>query len=277
MCPTGVGAVHREKGFMSNDTFIRIMNDLKGHQLGLRFIRWGEPTLHPDFVNLIKVAKENGHLCHLNTNGTFLTDSLIKQILASGLDSIKFSFQGIDKKSYEEMRQGADFDKFIENIKQMFALRMENGIYMHIATTVTYETNVQVDAFKNAMSAMCDLVTVGRTKLDHIDIQPTRLTEEQKKVFSQLKKKQSLVKKRLLHCPEVFGKLSVDWDGQVSACCQDYDRKMIVGNIHNNTLLEIFNNEKILKYRELLLERKFHKISLCNECYDYMSIQNRGN
>ena len=145
-----------------------------------------------------------------------------------------------------------------------------------IATTVTYETNVQVEAFKNAMSAVCDLVTVGRTKLDHIDTQPTRLTEEQKKVFSQLKTKQSLVKKRPLHCPEVFGKLSIDWDGQVSACCTDYDRKMIVGNIHKNTLSEIFNNEKIRKYRELLLERNFDKISLCNECWDYMSIQNKG-
>jgi radical SAM protein with 4Fe4S-binding SPASM domain len=122
----------------------------------------------------------------------------------------------------------------------------------------------------------CNLVTVGKTKLEHIDINKTKLKEKQKIILSELKTKESVIKERFKICPEVFGKLSIDWDGQATACCSDYNRNMIVGNVNNNTIYEIFHGEIMEKYRKILKNKDFEKIPHCKRCFDVMSIQGKN-
>ena len=73
---------------------------------------------------------------------------------------------------------------------------------------------------------------------------------------------------RLKNCPEVFNKLSVNWDGTVSACCADYDNQMIVGDLKNNSLKEIWEGTALKEYRELVLTEAHWCLPLCNGCYD---------
>jgi radical SAM protein with 4Fe4S-binding SPASM domain len=265
---------------MTDEIFLRIIDNIKHGKNcnggGVRFIRWGEPALHPKLVEYIRLVKEVGWLCHINTNGTLLNDALIKELLDSELDSIKFSFQGTDEASYQEMRQGGRFKELIEHIEKFHKMREERGKslpYIHIATTTTYETEEDAITFKESVKGFCDLVTVGRTKMEHIDIEKTELSEAQKSILAELKEKETLVKKRFSTCPEVFGKLSIDWDGQATACCGDYNREMIVGHIQDHTIKEIFKNEKMERYREMLGKREFHKIPHCSCCFDLMDIQ----
>ena len=99
-CPTGTWASVRNKGFMTEETFINIMNSLKGYYASLHFSRWGELTLHKNIVIFFTLVKENRHLLNLNTNGQLLNERLIKKLVELGLDSIKFSFQGVNEKTY---------------------------------------------------------------------------------------------------------------------------------------------------------------------------------
>lgn len=46
------------------------------------------------------MLKSQGVLLHFNTNGLHLDDEMISKIIESGIDSIKFSFQGIDELTY---------------------------------------------------------------------------------------------------------------------------------------------------------------------------------
>jgi MoaA/NifB/PqqE/SkfB family radical SAM enzyme len=131
-CPTGTGTSVRNKGFMSENTFSAIIDSLKGRKVGLRFSRWGEPTLHPQILFFFRIAKENGCLVHLNTNGQLLNEEAIRGLIDIGIDSIKFSFQGTDEKSYQEMRQDASFDKLIQNVRIMHELGGGGGGYILI-------------------------------------------------------------------------------------------------------------------------------------------------
>jgi len=277
-CPTGTGASIRNKGFLSEKNFIKIMDDLKGHQIGLRFSRWGEPTLHPSIVNFLKMAKENGHLIHLNTNGQLLNESLIKDLVNLGLDSIKFSFQGTDQKTYQEMRQDSNFNLLVDVIKMTYKKRGDKLLpYIHISTTTTYETDSEIKRFEDMVEPYCDYVTVGKTKLEHININETKnLNENQKNILTELKTKESMAEARLKICPEVYGKLSIDWDGQVTACCSDYNREVVIGDISKSTILEIFHNDIIEKYRNILRKREFDKITHCSRCFDLMSVQDKN-
>lgn len=273
MCPTGTGAHQRKKGLMSDAIFYKIIDEIKKYKTPLRFIRWGEPTLHPNLINFLRVAKENDSLIHINTNGKLIDKKMMVQLIDIPLDSIKFSFQGVDKKSYCEMRGIDFFDELLEKIKMLYELRENNSYpFIHISTTITYESKDQVKAFKDRVAKFTDLVTVGRTQLDFIDPSTTNLSESRIKTLILLKKQESIIKKHI-ECPEVFDKLSIDWDGCVTACCGDYDNKMVVGNIVKKSLVELWTSDKMNFYRQMLAEMRHDELDLCRTCYDTRSLR----
>lgn len=277
MCPVGTGSINRNQGFMSDEIYERILNEIKEFKTPLRFIRWGEPTLNKNFIEYIKMAKDLGIICHFNTNGSLLTKEQFNELVDIELDSIKFSFQGVDKKGYTEMRNNDYFSELLDKIKILYDIRGDKAYpYIHASTTITYETAEQVKKFKAEVEKFTDLVTVGRTMLSHIDISRIKLEEKDKNMLIKLKNEESVVKQHPKCCPEVFDKLSINWDGSVSACCGDYDNKMIIGNIKDNTLLEIWNSNKMNAYRKILSEKRYDELELCKGCYDYMELQTTG-
>lgn len=53
----------------------------------------GEPMLHPDWLEIVKIVKQAGLRCNIVTNGT-LVGKYAQEILASGLDEIILSLDG---------------------------------------------------------------------------------------------------------------------------------------------------------------------------------------
>lgn len=128
MCPVGTGAMKRNKGFMSDKVFEKILDNIKRYHIkGVRFIRWGEPTLHLKFLDWAKALKDEGSLVHFNTNGLLLDEKMIRGIVDTKIDSVKFSFQGIDDLTYKEMRSGGSYSKLLSAIKMMYAMREGGG------------------------------------------------------------------------------------------------------------------------------------------------------
>ena len=276
MCPTGNMTQIRKKGFMKDSVFNKILDEIKDRLTPLRFIRWGEPTMHPKFLDYIHKAKQLNILCHINTNGSFLNEENITEVIDTGLDSIKFSFQGVDRKSYKEMRNIDYFEDLIEVVSSFYKIRgKREKPYIHVSTTITYEDKNSVLKFKDTFSKITDLTTVGRTNLEHVDPEKTRLSKDNIETLRRLKEKETLVKK-YLECPEVFDKLSINWDGTVSACCEDYDNKMLVGDINKDKLEVIWKSEKMNSYRVTLSNMGHDSLELCRTCYDYAELQTPG-
>lgn len=273
-CPTGTRSIQRHQGLMDDDIFYKIIDETKKYNTAIRFIRWGEPTVHPKLIEYIKYIKKVSHsLIHINTNGSLLTEDMMNEFVKIPLDSLKFSFQGVDKKSYEEMRNNTFYYGLMNNIKKMHEIRGKKEYpYIHVSTSITYETQKQVEEFKRLLEPYTDLVTVGRTIMEHIDIDKIKLNEEEKSTLIKLKKEESVVKIHPEICPEVYHKLSINWDGTVTACCGDFDGLMIVGDLKYQTLKEIWMCDKMKNYRDILAQKRFDDIPLCRTCYDYAQL-----
>ena len=96
-CPTGTKAMKRMKGFMSDEVVDALVENVKKYNIaGVRFIRWGEPTMHPKYIEIMEKVRKAGALIHINTNGSLIDEKQIKKMLDIHRDSIKFSFQGAD-------------------------------------------------------------------------------------------------------------------------------------------------------------------------------------
>jgi pyruvate-formate lyase-activating enzyme len=247
MCPTGQRSVKRPSGDMDYTLFLRVLGELAEHGTPVRFIRWGEPMLYPFLRDAITEAKVCQLICHINTNGSMVSSSWAQYFVHSGLDSIKFSFQSVSQTGYSLVRNSDQFEDILAKIKYLYEYRNsleEETPFIQIGTTVTDETQSSIEDFIHRVDKFSDAVYVGKTR----DLQEPSKRDQ------------------FCECPEVFDKLSVNWDGSVSACCGDYDNYTIVGDLKFNTLSEIWRGKPIDKLRSALLEYRHHENHLCSRC-----------
>jgi radical SAM protein with 4Fe4S-binding SPASM domain len=66
-------------------------------------------------------------------------------------------------------------------------------------------------------------------------------------------------------CPQLWQRLFVLVDGSVQPCCFLYADK--VGNVNLQSIEEIWNGEKMNRFRRLHKEGKSHEIPMCASCY----------
>lgn len=156
----------------------------------------------------------------------------------------------------------------------MHQMRGERRVpYISVTTSVTYESEEQIESFKNRIIPYCDEVGIGKTKMYHVDVERMNLTEDRKKDYEQCIKNSTDKMCHMTVCPEIWDKLSINWDGSVSACCQDYDNLMLVGNILEDDLHEIFIGKKIKAYREIIKNSNYDQLVLCRDCYEYIPLK----
>ena len=252
MCP-GQQKANRPRGHMLDRTWFKLLREASKQKTPIRFVRWGEPTIHPKFVEWVGMAKTEELLVHVNTNGSTLAKPKTKMLIKRGLnmcDSVKFSFQGVDSATYFEMRRDSGFQRLMFDISAFYQTRRGEKPFVEIATTTNGEDAAE---FIRTASYNSDKVSVGRTvefggKNEGLD--------------------------PVMKCSEVFSKLSINWDGSVSACCADYDNLMVVGNLEDESLEEIWNGHKLKELRRLIATKNHRSHKLCKDCYSY--IQKEG-
>ncbi len=227
---------------MTDEIFEKILEEIAPHKTAVRFIRWGEPTIHKRFLWFLTEVKLAGCLCHFNTNGQNMTNQSAMQIVNTGVDSIKVSFQG-EKAEHEKYRGKGTYDKAVDAVRMLGRTRGNRALpYIQIGLTTAYKEPVFEKLVRDVGGENADEIFYGKT----LDL--------------------NLPVESVTGCPEVFSKLSVDFDGTITACCSDYDRFMSLGNIKEMTLQEAWKGKKLAAIREMLVEGKSQEMPLCSHC-----------
>ena len=269
-CPTGTKSMQRVRGYMPDTVVEALIENIKKYNIpGIRFIRWGEPTMHPKYLDIIASVKNTGAMVHINTNGSLLDEIQIQKLIDLELDSIKFSFQGADEGTYNEMREGGDYNRLLGILKQMYELRKDRMCpYIQVSTTLTGETIEQIKSFKDDVEKYCDYYNIGYTKLCHLNVENMKIDEEEKSKIRQLQQNEKIHHVYSDVCPEAFDKLSINWNGDVTLCDVDYDGYLVVGNILDMDIKQLFNSKAANQYRDIIEKRQYGRIKCCSTCYE---------
>jgi len=206
---------------------------------------WGEPLLHKDIFRMIEYAKNKGvNYVVMNTNGTLLTDKMINRIVNSKLDIIRFSIDG-SAETFKRVR-GVELENIEKNIKKLKIIKEKKRPELKMGVVFTVEEDTEGDAE--------EYINHWKKIVDHVRLQPKLITSPRTEV-----------------CPEPFGKdygkLVVLWDGRVIPCCVDYNANLMIGNIQNDTIPNLWKSEKLNILREQHLKGEFpDTCANCNEC-----------
>lgn len=262
MCPRQI--LKRPKGCMELKLLKRIIDEVAAEGgKGVRFIGYGEPLLNPNIFEMIEYAHSKQLLIHLTTNGILLDNDKVEEIFNCKLDSIIFSLQGTTKEEYTKMRNNPFYDKLVENIKKLVDERNKRNLdkpHIQVTTTTLDETEEEIKSFCDKWSKIVDKVDNWYTSLKDISH-----IERIKPLLKRQKQGNYVGSGR---CKEVLTKLTVFWDGDISACCGDFNGQLKLGNISSDTLKEIWHSEKLNNLRKIFEKGETPEFTLCKNCND---------
>ncbi len=234
----------REGGFMDLNLFKKIVDDSPGLE-HLCMHNWGEPLLHKQIFDMIEYAHNKGvNWVVMNTNGTLLSDKMIRKIVDSPLNIIRFSIDG-SAETFKKIR-GVELDKIEASIRKLKALKDKERpeLSMGVVFTVDEGTEGDVDEF----------ISYWGEIVDHVRTQQKLVRAPRDEV-----------------CPELFGKdygkLVVLWDGTVIPCCVDYNATLKLGNAWEERVMDLWQAKEMESLRKMHVEGEFPDTCTdCNEC-----------
>ncbi|RPI78764.1 MAG: SynChlorMet cassette radical SAM/SPASM protein ScmF [Desulfobacteraceae bacterium] len=116
----------------------------EGKPLGLKKVKLtgGEPLLHPDFLRLLHILREENIELALETNGTLCTPDIAQGIGAALNPSVAVSLDGADAQTHEQLRNvPGSFEAAQRGIENLVA----QGIKPQIIMTLTRFNKDQVE------------------------------------------------------------------------------------------------------------------------------------
>lgn len=112
---------------MPTRTVELVLRELR--EMGVKAIEWtggGEPTLHPDYKHIFRLAKKLGFEQALVTNGTLLDGEALG--IVRDFEWVRFSVDAATPETYKAVK-GADlFDRTLGNLKKLLEVRDRRNV-----------------------------------------------------------------------------------------------------------------------------------------------------
>lgn len=215
----------------------------------------GEPMLNPRIFDMVRFCRERGLRVGFSTNGTMNNPERNRKLLESGLDYIIFAFDGATKETYEKYRRGAIFEDTRAKILQFLSMKNESkaGVFTIIQMVRLKDNASEIDAFRKMWTIPG--VDQVRIKEDEMQFGNTAISRPQGQ------------EKRRNPCHHLWqGPVYVHHDGSVFPCCYMW-RGEPIGNVNNEPLAQIWNNERMQKLRQAHLSGEIEAYRACVHCH----------
>lgn len=261
-CPQGRGYTS-EKGYIQIETYKKVIEELRVFSpMMISLHLGGEPLLHKDLPEMIRLAKEKGFEVTIASNAGLLTKEKSKELIEAGLDGITVNFTS-SRENFEKSYKGAPWDKVLENMKGFLELKKTKGKPKpHFVIQVLSENGEDI-AIKNDVNALKQLfygLPCNSVITMPIHNWPGNYA------YRSFEKNRYKERRKYSPCSHLWSSLAIRWNGDVVPCCRDLQGGMVLGNVNNESLIDIWNNDKIIDLRKKHRDFKYDEIAICKNC-----------
>lgn len=273
--------------------------------MGLREIipsTMGEPLLYKHFPEILDICKSHDVKLNLTTNGTFPIKGAKNwaTLIVPVTSDVKISWNGATKKTQENIMLGTNWEKVLNNVKELIAVRdahaQQGGNYCRVTFQLTFLEN-NVDELADIVKLAITL-GVDRVKGHHLWAHFKEITSLSMRRNSQaierwntaVQNAQQIAAEKLLPngktilleniyslepakefmphpddaCPFLGKEVWVAADGRFNPCCApDKERRELgeFGNLNETSLPEIFESAL---YQDL--QKNYAQQRVCQKC-----------
>lgn len=236
-----------------------------------------EPLLTRWLPDLVAHARSLGVVdVGFNTNAMLLTEERSVALLDAGLTRLSISLDADTPETYAAIRVGGDFDVVIANVNRFLELRRERGTNLPVVTVcivVLSKNQAEVEPLVRRWTGVADFVNLQpffnpfeddagavaevelRCRDDAGGIAPAALgaPEEAPEGF---------------RCSQPGQRAVVRNSGEVLPCCSWFGMRIPMGNVHDNTITEIWESPRYTEFRQMHAEGRWAEEPACKACVE---------
>jgi len=265
MCPQTSGRGKDWTRKMPLGLFKSILDQLPGKPV-INLEGSGEPTLAKDLPKYIKECTKRGFKSFMYSNGSFMQGNFMKECVDAGIDFVRFSCIGYNKKLYKQWMGEDNFYNILQNAQELneYIQKVNSDCVVssyHLIldnTKIIYETEQYINNFIKPAD------TVGYIWKMHNwsgNYSPSYIRNPAKKKSCGRP-----------FAPEITIRSGGN-DGKrgaITPCCQTLgppnESKSVLGHASENSLEQIWNGDAYNKLREAHRNKDFDSIEYCKNC-----------
>ena len=262
---------------MPMEVFRRVLVECRKTAWVMQFYFQGEPLLNKDLPTMIREAHEAGLYTIVSTNAQAMTESLAEQLVASGLDRIIVSMDGLTDESYNAYRIGGSLEKCKNALKWLREVK-QHPTKTKSQTFKRHQTIIELQVlrlksnehewtqFRREYKALgADRLVFKTAQLyDYADGHP--LLPSNPKYSRYIQGKDGHFHRRPLGkgCFRVWSGVVITTTGDVLPCCYDKSHAHAYGSIMDKPLAELFASPQAAAFRKTAFQET---PQICKECW----------
>ena len=263
---------------MRMEVFERILDQVQKTAHTMQFYFQGEPLLNKQLPEMIARAHQAGLYTIVSTNAQALNRSMAEALVKSGLSRIIVSIDGFSEESYAAYRIGGSLHRALEGLQYLQEAKVQNGSPIRIEMQVLrlrtneHEWSWIKKHYKKLGATHLVFKTAQLYDFEHgHPLMPTNPHYSRyKKVRDGLYKlRRSWLRRNytINPCFRLWSGCVITTMSEVLPCCYDKEHNYPLGNLMNQSLLEIFHSQKADMLRTRILKRKNHLPEMCKNCF----------
>ncbi|MFH0964067.1 MAG: radical SAM protein [Planctomycetota bacterium] len=270
LCPTGANSAKRPKGFMSMETFDKLLAEVEDFLVTMVLYGWGEPFLAKDLPRMIEACSSRGILTVTSTNGHCLqTPEEALAVVDAGLTALVIALDGSTQEIYQAYRKSGSVDKVkrcVACVEEAKARRRAELPYTNLRVVVTSANqddlpNIETLAREMGVN-MFSYKSVG-CLVEGEQFAGLEATDTTKKRYAY--DGPARRRKAAFRCIYPFRQPTVFWDGTVVGCEFDYGLEAPWGDIRRQRLAQVWNGPTARALRRAVLDRS-RRPNFCDLC-----------
>lgn len=245
--------VKRKRRFMTTEEFENILKKIKDYTDYIYLHIKGEPLLHPNIIEFLRLADKYNLKVNLTTNGTLFSKIAKELSECKSLHKINFSLHSEN-----------NIDNYCEEIFKNVELLKDKIIIYRLWTLKNNQLDSKSQEIVNKIRKYYNLPQETVDKIytsNNIKIKSTIYVDKD----NEFSWPEVTTHKSNGYCYALKTQIGILVDGTVVPCCLDSNGVVNLGNIFNESLEEIINSEKYISLKKSFQDRKPCE-KLCQSC-----------
>ena len=225
---------------------------------------FGEPFLDKYLIKRLKACKKRNIPTYFSCTPATMTVEKATQAMEAGLTVLKFSLDAMDDESIKSIRgKKANYKESIDKIHQLIKIKKEKGF-----KTLLVPCMIEFNNDEKSLKLQEDFLNFWKGKGVYAYIK----SQDNRWLFEKNKKLMNKSHYATQYCEFPWTSATIMAEGNVVPCTQISNNEIVLGNVNDNSLEEIWNGKKYQELRKMHISGKFPKGHKCSEKCDQVKL-----